>query len=747
MNRFIGYMFLILLTCISAHGVDQMKSTVVKADTVSGSATDENYWKSGDAETDIAGVSVYNDGAGATKPVDCTGGTSSLSVSRFTHSTNPLDPKPLYAKYTWMINKSAANAQGQGVAFEFDVDNGVAGVQMMDLLFEYIVGSGTFAAGSDTTNSDLMVYVYDVTAGQLIEPKGGSKLYTSSTTLKGDYRGWFQSTLGSKKYRVCLHQATTSASAYTLKVDAGKVQKSINTLNNFTKEPTVRRLTSGSGTYTTPPGVKYLIVEMVGGGSGGSGSSSTTANNGGIGGTGGTTTFGSSLLIATGGSGSGTYSGNGIGGVATVNSPAISIVQLNGASGNAGVYNSSTTNPILFGSAGAATPLGGAGSQTEPLTAGKNAVANTGSGGGGAAGNGSFPSVTGSGGSAGAYIKAQINSPSLTYAYAVGAGGTGGTAGTSGYAGGAGGSGVIIITEYYSEPARMSDLYSGQNIGAFIVGGGTGVTGVGSTKTKITGMNAPVDTVGMWDSTNQQLIIKATRNYRIDYGLRCESMTDAASFCQGQLYVNGTGNGNSIAQATTIALGKEIFPVHSVILPLKAGDILDLRGSISSGTATLGRFVSTYIRITEDSGTPLMSPLVTIAARATQSSAQSIPNATPTKITFNAETYDYTGWLNHTSGTFTATAPVICSVDASIEFSSGTVHTKTLMLYKNGSQYSRSTKVQFAGTAASESVLLSDEVQLNAGETLELYLSQNTGAAATLAASASANYFTVSCRQ
>ena len=97
---------------------------------------------------------------------------------------------------------------------------------MMDLMFEYIVGSGTFAAGSDATNSDLMVYLYDVTAGQLIEPTGGSKLYTSSTTLKGDYRGWFQSTLGSKKYRVCLHQATTSASSYTLKVDAGKVQKS-----------------------------------------------------------------------------------------------------------------------------------------------------------------------------------------------------------------------------------------------------------------------------------------------------------------------------------------------------------------------------------------------------------------------------------------------------------------------------------------------------------------------------------------
>lgn len=218
MNLLKYFLSLTLILGPYAQAWDQATSKVVQVDQASGVSSTPNYWKSGDAELTLAGVAAYNDGASA-KPVDCTGGSSTMTGVR--SATNPM-----YDKFSWLVSKPASNVQGQGIAFEFDVDNGISQVEMMDLMFDYIVNSGTFAAGSDTTNSDLMVYLYDVTAGKLIEPYGGSKLYTSATDVKGDYRGWFQSTLGSKKYRVCLHQATTSASAYTLKVDAGKVQKS-----------------------------------------------------------------------------------------------------------------------------------------------------------------------------------------------------------------------------------------------------------------------------------------------------------------------------------------------------------------------------------------------------------------------------------------------------------------------------------------------------------------------------------------
>ena len=53
--------------------------------------------------------------------------------------------------------------------------------------------------------------------------------------------------------------------------------------------PTIQTFTSGSGTYTTPAGVKYIAIQMVGGGGGGGGSSSNST--GGTGGTGGSTLF------------------------------------------------------------------------------------------------------------------------------------------------------------------------------------------------------------------------------------------------------------------------------------------------------------------------------------------------------------------------------------------------------------------------------------------------------------------------
>lgn len=205
--------------------------------------------------------------------------------------------------------------------------------------------------------------------------------------------------------------------------------------------PTVQRFTSGSGTYTTPANVKYIVVEMVGGGGGGGGSG---ASGNTIGGAGGNSTFGSSLLTANGGGGGDNNANTAIGGAggsATASSPAITLVALTGGQGqgSSGVYGP--------GGQGAATPFGGeGGGGYVGHQAGIAAVTNSGSGGGGAGSSGSTI-AGGGGGGAGGYIKAIITSPSATYSYAVGAAGTAGTAATRN--GGAGGSGVIIVTEYY----------------------------------------------------------------------------------------------------------------------------------------------------------------------------------------------------------------------------------------------------------------------------------------------------------
>lgn len=188
--------------------------------------------------------------------------------------------------------------------------------------------------------------------------------------------------------------------------------------------------TSGSGTYTTPAGCKYIEVELVGAGGGGQGSGTTP----GSGGTGGDTTF--STLTGSGGVGNSSSAADG--GAASGGN-----VNIPGGSGDGQISGVGQ----FQGGHGGSSFFGGGGGGGAPGTAGKTGATNSGGGGGGAANN--TVGAAGGGGGAGGYARKIIATPAATYSYAVGAAGTAGTAGTSGTAGGAGAAGIIIVTEYY----------------------------------------------------------------------------------------------------------------------------------------------------------------------------------------------------------------------------------------------------------------------------------------------------------
>jgi hypothetical protein len=206
--------------------------------------------------------------------------------------------------------------------------------------------------------------------------------------------------------------------------------------------PTITKLTSGSGTYTTPSGATLLHIRMVGAGGGGAG-----GNTSGVaGGLGGNTTFGTSLLVANGGNGGKLALANSGGGTASIALPAIGTA-LTGGTGSAANL---VTGGYSVGGIGAATSFGGAGGGASPATAGASGIPNTGSGGGG--GSGASGQYSGNGGDAGGLVDAYISSPSASYTYSIGASGT---AGTGAFAGGTGGSGYIEITEYYGANAPV----------------------------------------------------------------------------------------------------------------------------------------------------------------------------------------------------------------------------------------------------------------------------------------------------
>lgn len=212
------------------------------------------------------------------------------------------------------------------------------------------------------------------------------------------------------------------------------------------KSPTIQSMTTGSGTYTAPNGVKRLFVRAVGGGGGGGGSASGGSPTGG--GNGSTTTFGTSLVTCGGGSGGnvGTGAGGGqfgAGGTASIASPAVGIA-IGGSDGGSG---SNQVTVLAAGGNGGCSFFGGAGAGGTPgaLSPGSG-KANSGSGGGGA-GSGASASSAGGGG-AGGFVEAIIQNPSTSYSFSVGSGGSAGAPGSgTGGASGAGGR-IDVIEEY-----------------------------------------------------------------------------------------------------------------------------------------------------------------------------------------------------------------------------------------------------------------------------------------------------------
>jgi len=175
-----------------------------------------NYITNGDATTNTAGWATYADAAG-TSPVDGTGGSPTVTWTRSTSS-------PLSLDASFLLTKDAANRQGQGASFDFSIAT-TDQAKVLQIEFDYIVSSGTFVAGSSSTDSDVTIWIYDVTNGVVIQPTT-YKLYSNSSTTSDKFVSNFQTASNSTSYRLILHVGSTSASAYTLKVDRVRVSPS-----------------------------------------------------------------------------------------------------------------------------------------------------------------------------------------------------------------------------------------------------------------------------------------------------------------------------------------------------------------------------------------------------------------------------------------------------------------------------------------------------------------------------------------
>jgi hypothetical protein len=187
-------------------------TTILRGDQIEGIESSQNFVKNL-GERNTAGWARYNDGgSNPSRPIDGIGGTPTSGLDVTLSATNPLA-----GDKSFVFSKPASNCQGQGFSYDFAIDR-ASRAKVLKIEFDYLVDSGTFNAGSNTADSDLIVYLYDVDASQLIEPST-FKLYSNASNIADKFSGYFQTSATSTNYRLIFHVATTNSSSWSLKVD------------------------------------------------------------------------------------------------------------------------------------------------------------------------------------------------------------------------------------------------------------------------------------------------------------------------------------------------------------------------------------------------------------------------------------------------------------------------------------------------------------------------------------------------
>lgn len=152
-----------------------------------------------DFEAGTTGYSTYADAAAAV-PVDGTGGTANITFTATTVS-------PLRGTRSGLITKDAANRQGQGVSYNFNIDLADQ-AQVLRFSFDYQT-SANYADG------DVRIYIYDVTNNQIVEVINRDLPANNF----GKFVGSFQTNSTSTSYRAIWHIASSNAASYTVEID------------------------------------------------------------------------------------------------------------------------------------------------------------------------------------------------------------------------------------------------------------------------------------------------------------------------------------------------------------------------------------------------------------------------------------------------------------------------------------------------------------------------------------------------
>lgn len=225
----------------------QSAQRLISADLVEGQQSTRNFITNSGAEKNTRGWATYADAAGTT-PVNGTGGAPTVTLTRSAAS-------PLAGAASFVLTKDAANRQGEGASYDFTLDaaDSTNTPQNMVIDFYYLTG-GTFVSGA---SSDVRIFIYDITNASLITPES---FHINGSA--GRIQTTFMPVSTSSSYRLILHVATTSANAWTLKLDRISINKLPTTFNSGGISSRAL-LTTGNGFGSTNTNIRRYSTSVV----------------------------------------------------------------------------------------------------------------------------------------------------------------------------------------------------------------------------------------------------------------------------------------------------------------------------------------------------------------------------------------------------------------------------------------------------------------------------------------------------
>lgn len=262
-----------------------------------------------------------------------------------------------------------------------------------------------------------------------------------------------------------------------------------------------------------------------------------------------------------------------------------------------------------------------------------------------------------------------------------------------------------------------------------------------ATITKIQLDSISSDSFGAWDSGNYRYVAKRRGKLKILGSVGFDS--NAVGVRSVTYRVNGVGD-IYLIKMFSVGASSIVLSISGETSNLNAGDYIEFF-VYQDSTAALNILNLTTIQLAGQSGSPQVLASESVNARYTSASGQVVTTGNTTIIDFATKSYDTHNSVT-TGASWKYTSPIAQKVAVSSIIIFGGASGGDyiyLLLYKNNTLYSKGLSTAPIN-ASFQGLYFYDEIELNAGDYIDIRAFNNTGGNRSLTVTASDNHITIS---